>query len=51
MRAMRFLLPAMLGALLPMSAMALDADKVEKAPNLDGVPGSDWPRELAKLCR
>lgn len=30
-------------------ALALEADKVDKAPNLDGVPGADWPRELGRL--
>lgn len=51
MRPMRFLLHALVGGALLVSsnAWALDADKVDKAPNLDGVPGSDWPRELLKL--
>lgn len=51
MRAMRSFLPALVGAalLFPCTAFALDADKVDKAPNLDGVPGSDWPRELVRL--
>lgn len=52
MRAMHLLRSVSAGLLVASvcsSAIALEADRTEKAPNLDGVPGSDWPRELGRL--